>query len=136
MTSMALPARAQGARRSTPVPVRGAAVAVTLSSALGRRPASVGTAATTDSSWSFDPTAELVAAALVGASLAWLAPRMTGTLVRRATTLGVLLFASVAAVMIAFQKVPLGIAMARLFAAGPIPRPPTAPRGLREGGWL
>jgi hypothetical protein len=121
MTSTALPARPQAARRSKPLTVWGVVVTVTLTSALGRLAASVGTAATTGSPWAFDPTAELVAAALVGASLTWLAPRVTGTLVRRATTLSALLFASVAAVMIegsAFapslsplDRLPIGLAL-------------------------
>lgn len=100
MTAKALPMRARASRPSITVPVSIRVLAVALTYALGRLAAAVAAAGVTGSSPSFDPAGEIAAAALVGASQAWLASRITGSSAQRTATLSGLLFASVAAVMI------------------------------------
>ncbi len=100
MTFKAFPARAEASRRSLTLAGSGAAVATALTYGIGRFAASVTVGAANGSGPSFDPTGEIAAAAVVGASLPWLTRRVTGSSAHQTATLAALLFASVAAVMI------------------------------------
>lgn len=95
-------AAASSADRTVPAGRPGWTVmfAVAVTYGIGRLAAAAVTATMTGSVAAFDPAAEIAGAVVVGATLVWLTTHVGGTSLRRTATLGLLLFASVAAVMI------------------------------------